>query len=98
MNLGGIALHALPMALESERHSIGHPQRAEHAPAIQQTHLPRAQALLMRVQDCAIVKQKAMHNSNVIAYRMSAQMMGRNCGGAERFRASVDAAHAAGYG
>ena len=56
-------MHALPMALESERHSVGDAQGAEHAPAIQQTHLTGAQAFLVRVQNVVVVQQEAMHIS-----------------------------------
>src|SRR5437588_1220176 len=56
-----VALHPIPMPLESEENSLLHTDSAEHAPAIQQTNLAGRKALLMCVQDLVVVQQEAMH-------------------------------------
>jgi hypothetical protein len=76
VELSGVAMHALPMALESEEDSIGHSQGAEHAPAIQQTHLTGAQAFFVRVENVVVVQQEAVHISMLSRIERMDEMVG----------------------
>jgi hypothetical protein len=56
-----ILMHALPMPLEGEQHSVGHPDRTEHAPTGQQPNLAGRKSFLVSVHNVAVVQDEAMH-------------------------------------
>lgn len=56
-----IALHPFPVPLERKQHTVGDAHGAEDAPAVQESNLAGAQALLVCIQNIVIVQQEAVH-------------------------------------
>ena len=62
----GVPLDARPVALEREKHAVGHAQGGEDAPSGEQAGLARREHRLGRFADVAVVKDVTMKHVPIL--------------------------------